>query len=138
MKRQAFFTILSIAVLLLSGCRRDEPVDDDFLAGNDIELKVGASVIHRYDPRTWQLSFNKDRLVYRVFDDKMSEYYQLTCSQLPLEKDQKLKGSVTWTTPRSTTTKKDLEFTVVKTDSQGTIWLWNGKEKIGISVRTIR
>ena len=70
MKRQAFFTILSIAVLLISGCRKDEPVDDDFLAGNDIELKVGASVIHRYDPLTWQLSFNKDRLVYRVFQRK--------------------------------------------------------------------
>ena len=138
MIRRAFFTFISISLLFLTGCRRDEPVDEDFLSGNDIELKVGSSVIHRFDPNTWQLSFSKDKLSYRVFDDKMSEYYQLTCSQLPLEKDQKLKGTVTWTTPRSTTTKKDLDFTVVKTDSQGTIWLWNGKEKIGISVRTIR
>ena len=138
MNRTAIAVILSLTVLLSAGCRKEEPVDEDFLAGNDIELKVGPTLIHRYDPLTWQLSFSRERLEYRVFDDNMSEYYTLVCSELPLEKDQKITGTLTWTTPRSSTTKKDLPFTVVKTDSQGTIWLWNGKEKIGISVRTIR
>ncbi|MBQ6086816.1 MAG: hypothetical protein IJK96_02005 [Bacteroidales bacterium] len=138
MNRTAIAAILFLTVLLSPGCRKDLPVDEDFLAGNDIELKVGSTLIHRYDPLTWQLSFSRERLEYRVFNDNMSEYYTLVSSELPLEKDQRITGTLTWTTPRSSTTKKDLPFTVVKTDSQGTIWLWNGKEKIGISVRTIR
>ena len=139
MKRIASLTaILMAMVLFIASCSRTLEPDSTFISGSDIQLKVSGRVIYTYDPLTWQLSFSRERLEYRVFNDNMSEYYTLVSSELPLEKDQRITGTLTWTTPRSSTTKKDLPFTVVKTYSQGTIWLWNGKEKIGISVSTIR
>jgi len=125
-------------MIIAQGCAREAHVDKDFLDTNNIVLWVKGSAVHTYDPLTWQLSCNRSKYEFRVSNDTMSEYYVLTCDKMPLEMDQEVIGNLTWTTTSSTASAKNLTFKVVKTDSNGNIWLWNGKEKIGVSVRSVR
>ena len=68
----------------------------------------------------------------------MSEYYVLTCSALPENVGQKVRCSLKYASYKMTVFKSGLDFEVIKTDDGGTVWLWNARKRIGITVKMLR
>lgn len=126
--------ILVTAAALLCSCNKVK-VDQDFLDSDDLSLVVDGRTVHSYDPLTWQVSYNRDRREFRVFSDTMSDYYMLSCSELPTEVGQEIQCSLKWS-GSSIVTKSGLKFRVEKI-SQGKIWLWCRKSKIAVSVMSL-
>ena len=137
---KAFLNILPAlaAAILLSSCDRTLEPDSSFIGSPDIELTVAGSVVHRYDPLTWQLGYNPTTREFRASDDAMKNYFFVTCSAVPASTGQKLEATVTWTSGGSTLSSKG-RFEVVKVQGD-TYWLWNGdkKSRTGVTVRVLR
>ena len=91
--------------------------------------------IFRYNPLTCQYSFNRQKAAFSIFTDSASDYITAVLSELPSEKGQKVSGELSWTTERDIKTQKISVLKVVKTAEDGTVWLWNSTEKIGLCVR---
>ena len=109
-----------------------------WVGGTGMELNVAGSVIHKYDPLTWQLGYNPSAREFRVFDDSMKNYYIVTCSAIPSSTGQKLEATVTWSSGSSTQSAKG-KFEVAKAQGD-TYWLWCGdkKTRTGVTVRVLR
>lgn len=119
----------------LFSCTPDRKPDAEFLTGSDLELKVDGSVKVKYVPETFQIGYSSDKKQFRVHNDTMSEYFILTCSELPEKEGQKIKCSLKYTSGGNTVSRTGEEFRVEKIDgSSGTVWLWNSKKKTGVSV----
>jgi len=103
-----------------------------------MELNVAGTVIHKYDPLTWQLGYNPSAREFRVFDDSMKNYYIVTCSAIPSSTGQKLEATVTWSSGSSTQSAKG-KFEVAKAQGD-TYWLWCGDKKnpVGVTVRILK
>lgn len=127
-----------LAVILLSSCNRTLEPDSIFIGGSDIELTVAGSVVHKYDPLTWQLGYNPTTREFRASDDGMRSYFFVTCSAVPASTGQKLDATVTWTSGGSVQSVKG-RFEVVKAQGD-TYWLWCGdkKTRTGVTVRVLR
>lgn len=127
-----------LLAVLLSSCRHDEP-DPMFISTSDLCLQVDGRIIHRYVPETWQIGFSRDKVQFRVHSDNMSDYYILTCTEMPEKEGQKVSGQLKWSTASGVISRPKLDLKVEKTDpSTGQVWLWDYKKKIGISVMPIR
>ena len=127
------FTLLSI-LLCICGCNRFNP-EDILLPREDISLTVKGEVMLTYDPMTFQLGYNEDRNEFRVFDDNVGNWFTLTCSSRPTGTGDTLSADLSWTTENSTKSRRGLQFSVERTDSDGKIWLWCNEEAIGIVVK---
>lgn len=127
------FTLLSI-LLCICGCNRFNP-EDILLPREDISLTVKGEVMLTYDPMTFQLGYNEDRNEFRVFDDNVGNWFTLTCSSRPTGTGDTLSADLSWTTENSTKSRRGLQFSVERTDSDGKIWLWCKEEAIGIVVK---
>ena len=69
----------------------------------------------------------------------ITAYYCLTCDQKPSDAGQSVNGSLSWNSGDGAVHRENgLSWRVVKTDAQGTVWLWCSDKKIGVSVRTLR
>lgn len=135
MDRHYFRYILLIAaVLLLSSCDKVK-VDQDFLDSENLCLVEAGRKIHTYDPLTWQVAFNKDKKEFRVFSDTMSDYYVLTCSEVPTAVGQEIHANLKWS-ESSIVNRTGLTFRVEKI-SGDKIWLWCKKSKIAVSVMSL-
>lgn len=130
--------LIIASVLCLMSCNRGLEPDSSFIAGSQVQLKVAGSVIHTYDPLTWQLGYNPTTREFRVCDDAMRNYYYVTCSAVPSSKGQKLEATITWSSGSSTQSMKG-KFEVSKVEGD-TYWLWCGDKKspIGVTVRILR
>lgn len=128
-------TIL-LALVCIAGCQGGGKVEPEFLSGDEICLRVNGSVIFTYDPLTCQLAFNRRKCEFRVHTDTMSDYYGVTMDAMPSAVDQKINGTVSWTNS-SSIIHKDLAFRVEKISSDGRVWLWNRKAKIGAVVKIL-
>ena len=131
--------LLVLLLAALTACTGSkETVDEVFLQSSDIQLRIDGNTLHTYDPLTWQLGFNRDKKEYRVLTDDMGSYYTLTCSDLPTQVDQRLSAALSWTSGSGVRKESGLSMRVVKTEADGTVWLWCNDKKIGVSVRTLR
>ena len=130
--------LIITSLLSLASCNRNLEPDSSFIAGSQVQLKVAGSVIHTYDPLTWQLGYNPTTREFRVCDDAMRNYYYVTCSAVPSSKGQKLEATITWSSGSSTQSMKG-KFEVSKVEGD-TYWLWCGDKKspIGVTVRILR
>lgn len=130
--------LIITSLLSLASCNRDLEPDSSFIAGSQVQLKVAGSVIHTYNPLTWQLGYNPTTREFRVCDDAMRNYYYVTCSAVPSSKGQKLEATITWSSGSSTQSMKG-KFEVSKVEGD-TYWLWCGDKKspIGVTVRILR
>lgn len=135
MKRIFTYMTVIASALILSSCHKAK-VDQDFLEDNKLRLVENGRTIHSYDPLTWQVAFSEDKKEFRVFNDTMSDYYVLTCQEVPTLVGQEIKASLKWsgTTIES---RNNLTFNVEKVDPSGRIWLWSKKSKIAVSVMAL-
>ena len=126
--------ILLVILLCFCGCKRFDP-EEILLPREDISLTVKGEVMLTYDPMTFQLGYNEDRNEFRVFDDNVGNWFTLTCSSRPTGTGDTLSADLSWTTENSTKSRRGLQFSVERTDSDGKIWLWCKEEAIGIVVK---
>ena len=130
--------LIITSLLSLASCNRDLEPDSSFIAGSQVQLKVAGSVIHTYNPLTWQLGYNPTTREFRVSDDQMKNYYIVNCSTIPSSVGQKIDATITWTTAGGTKSIKG-RFEVAKAEKDR-YWLWCGDKKIqtGVTVRILR
>ena len=130
--------ILLVSLAVLAACSPKETVDEVFVQSTDIQLRIDGVTLHTYQPLTWQLGSNRSRRQFRVMKDDGTASYTLTCSEWPAQLDQTLQADLEWTSGSSVKNESSLSMKVVKTDADGTVWLWCNDKKIGVSIRTLR
>ena len=134
MKR--FFILLILAVLV-TGC--EYIVSNEFLLmQEEISLSWKNAVQIKYDEAGYQICFNDRDLEYRVYDDKIANWFTIRCSEKPEVADQVITADVEWTGSRSTKSFTELEFTVEKVSEEGLVWLHNTSNNIGIVIKNIK
>ena len=103
---------------------------------NDIiSLTWKDNVQVEYNPNTFQLGYNSSNNGYRVYDDRLSYWFTVTCSEKPVSQGQILTADVSWTGKNKTKTLKGIRFKVTSTDETGKVWLWNQANKISIVLK---
>ena len=127
--------MLIVMAAFATGCRWE--IDEILLDREDISLTIKGEDIFIYDPLTCQLSFNKSDNTYRMYDDRISDWVIVECSERPDTEGQSLTADITWTTSSSIKIERGLRFTVQKTAADGKVWLWNKSKKIGIVIKNL-
>lgn len=84
-----------------------------------------------------QYSYNAATLSYRTMDDKMSNYFSITLNTSLSGEGQVLRAKLKYVTPQKSKELKELEYQVLKMDSNGLVWLWNSSRKIKVIIRQI-
>ena len=129
--------ITAIGIILIMACScANYDVNEVLLQKNDISLTWKGEVQISYSPATCQLGYNESRNEYRVYDDKLANWFVLRCNESPTESGQFIYGDISWTGESSIKSIKNLKFKVEKTDTDGKIWLWNQDNGIGIIVKS--
>lgn len=124
-------------IISAAGCSCNK-LEEDFLAGENLSLRIKGKTVQEYSPENCQIGFYEYKKQFRVHNDTMSDYYILTCSSLPTSVGQRVHGDLKWSTYSSVSSKKGIEFKVEKIDDIGNIWLWSNNAGIAVSVRRLR
>lgn len=130
-----FIIILAIATAA-SACREYD-VDEVLLQREDLSLTVKGDPHFIFDPLTCQFSHNSTTNEYRMFDDRLSDWVTLKCSQRPDTEGQSLTADISWTGSSSIRTEEGLKFVVQKTSADGYVWMWNKSKSIGIVIKNL-
>lgn len=135
MKGALKILILFAATAVLCGCPgiHEGESESEFMASQMPCLHMNGKTVHEFKPETWQTGFNRSKRQFRVSNDTMSDFYVLECSAIPTREGQKITADLTWSAKRIVT-RRDVSFSVKKMDSRGMVWLWNSKDRIGVSV----
>ena len=128
--------ILLVSLLALTGCKRFD-IDEILLEREDLSLTVKGELQFSYDPLTCQIGQNITENEYRIYDDALSNWLIVKCSEKPTNEGQELKATVSWTTIDDIRKENDLEFEVHKIDSKGKIWMWNNSKDIGVVIQEL-
>ena len=123
-------------MLLQCSCNKEDP-DKEFLDNGQICLVVNGKTVISYDDDNFQISSNKDRKEFRVMDDNMGRYYQISCSDIPYSEGQNIKADLKWATGSSVSTREGLQFKVEKVTSEGKVWMWCKSRNIGVCIQVI-
>ena len=134
-RRYISMAAIVTAAAALSSCAYN--IDEVLLQRSDISLTVRGELQMGYKENTCQLGYNEARNEFRVYDDKLANWFILKCDARPTSAGQKLKADLEYTTTKDTKTVSDLTFTVENINSEGMIWLWNQQQKIGIVVKAL-
>ena len=130
------FLYTTVAALSLSACQFYN-IDEVLLSRSDISLTMKGELQMSFDQNTCQIGFNTGRNEYRVYDEKLENWFILRCSAQPTSEGQEIKATLEYTVKGDTKTLNDLEFVVERTSSEGLIWLWNRDKKIGVVVKAL-
>ena len=122
-------------MLAFASCQYN--VEEILLSRSDISLTVKGELEMTFDENTCQLGYNTGRNEFRVYDEKLANWFVLRCSAKPTSEGQKITADLEYTTADDVKTLTGLEFTVEDTNSDGFIWLWNRDKKIGIVVKSL-
>lgn len=131
------FLIILPFLYILTGCTPDF-TENNLIDQNEISLIWKGVVQVGFDQATGQLGYNDARHEYRVYNDKLSDWFTVRCSEEPAEEGQELSADVSWTGERNPKSFNGLSFTVKKINHEGLIWLWSEREKIGIIIKDIK
>ena len=131
------FFILLIFAALAASC--EYIVSNEFLLmQEEISLSWKNAVQIKFDEAGYQIGFNDSNIEYRVYDDKIANWFIIRCSEKPEVKDQVITADVEWTGSKSTKSFTELEFTVEKVNEDGLVWLSNISNNIGIVIKNIK
>lgn len=130
------FIYAGAVALALSACQFYD-VDEVLLSRSDISLTLKGALQISFDENTYQLGYNTERNEYRVYDEKLENWFILRCSAQPTSEGQELKATLEYTVKGNTKTLNNLELTVERTSSEGLIWLWCKDRKIGVVVKVL-
>ena len=122
-------------MLAFASCQYN--VEEILLSRSDISLTMKGELEMTFDENTCQLGYNTGRNEFRVYDEKLANWFVLRCSAKPTSEGQKITADLEYTTADDVKTLTGLEFTVEDTNSDGFIWLWNRDKKIGIVVKSL-
>lgn len=138
MKTLRSISALLALLALLTGCHHSVEMDPAFLEKDGLSLKVGKKTVITYDPLTWQLGYTASLHEFSVFTDDMSSYYIVTCkTDLPARVGDAVDADLEWTEGGSIKKESNLRFVVKQFGEDGRVWLWNGKEGIGVVIQTL-
>ena len=130
------FIYAGAVALALSACQFQN-IEEILLSRSDISLTMKGELQMAFDENTCQLGYNTGRNEYRVYDEKLENWFRLSCSAQPTSEGQEVNATLEYTVAGVTKTLTDLEFTVQRTSSDGLIWLWNRDKQIGIVVKSL-
>jgi len=133
--RKYFYLIA--AVLLLAGCKGKVEMDPGLYNSDRICLMVKGKTVFSYTEGTTQLSYNRSLREFRAGNDDMSQYFILTCSELPTREGQEVRGNIRWTSGSSVKSTDGILFKVEKNDGTGLVWLWCAEDKTGAVVKIL-
>lgn len=125
------------ALLTLIGCQKENRPDEAFMNSTQIGLTVDGQDKIIYNPVTFQLGYSETFREFRVHTDKMDEYFYLTCSEIPSRDGQSIKCDLKCQASSYSLNYSNLSFKVEQIGTDGTVWLWCGKKKIGARVRIL-
>jgi len=134
MKRTIYITLITV---LATGCSMIFDMEEILLTRSDISLTFRGGLEISYNPDTHQLGYNESRNEYRVYDDRISNWFILTCSAKPVSVGQSVTADISWTGRTGTKSIDDIIFMVEKTDEDGMVWLWNTSHSLGVVIRNL-
>lgn len=120
--KKILISALAAIVLCSCGNERDLPM---FIEDSTIRLEVAGDVVFKYDANTCQLAFNREKALFRVHTDNMSDYFIADLDQVPSEVDQEVTATLSWTTASNVTTRKNIALKTVMIEGDK-VWLWSG------------
>ena len=133
MKRIIILAILALA----AGCQpASEP--DTLLSQSEISLTWKGVTQLTYSSKDYQMAFNDRDIEYRVYDDNLTNWFIVKCSQKPMTEGETVVADVSWTGEKSIKSFTGKTFKVAKTDEQGHVWLQNSSDKIGIIIKNVK
>lgn len=125
-------------VLLCTGCHKKKvEMDLDMYNSNQVSLMVKGKKVFTFDEATGQLGYNRSLKQFRAGNDDMTSYFVLTCSDLPRQEGQEIRGNLQWGSGGSGKSSNGLTFKVEKYDDTGLVWLWNSTDKTGAVVKIL-
>ena len=130
-------TFILLGLLTLTGCTFYS-MEDILLRESEISLSWRGEQQVVYVPSEFQLAFNDRDNEFRVYSDRLGEWFTVKCSEKPSAEGQLLKADVSWTASKSTKQLKSLDMKVEKTDEEGLIWLWNSSHRVGIIIKDVQ
>lgn len=138
MRHAAKILLLALAIACCRcSCEKEAGIDRDFLETGTVGLRVAGQNRFMYDPSTCQLGFNSTMIQFRAGNDTGTEYFTLTCSELPVEVGQKVRADLVYTRSSGITREAGLSFSVEEIQGDK-IWLWNSSKKAAVCVEIIR
>lgn len=138
MRQPAKILLLALAIACCRcSCEKEAGIDRDFLETGTVGLRVAGQNRFMYDPSTCQLGFNSTMIQFRAGNDTGTEYFTLTCSELPVEVGQKVRADLVYTRSSGITREAGLSFSVEEIQGDK-IWLWNSSKKAAVCVEIIR
>ena len=129
--------IILMAFITVVGCR-EENSQDTLLSQSDISLTWRGEVQLSYTGKDYQMAYNDKDIEYRVYDDKLTNWFIIKCSEKPTAEGDIIIADVSWTGVKSIKNFKEKEFKVMKVDEHGQIWLQNSSDKIGIIIKNLQ
>ena len=129
--------LILTAALTVAGCNT-YTMEEVLLQQSDISLSWRGDMQVIYKSSDCQLAYNDKRCEYRVYNDKLSDWFTITCSEKPVAEGQTFTAEVGWTSAKDIKRFKNLSFKVEKTDGSGRVWLWNESDRIGIIIKDIQ
>lgn len=130
----SIFILLIASSLLMASCQRYD-IQEVLLSHEEASLTWKGDVQILYEPGGWQMGYNSQRNEFRVNDDTMANYFVFRSKVRPDTGGQEVTASVEWTVRTNIKKYQNLKFEVKKIGSDGTVWLWNKSQKIGITVK---
>lgn len=138
MRQPAKILLLALAIACCRcSCEKEAGIDRDFLETGTVGLRVAGQNRFMYDPSTCQLGFNSTMIQFRAGNDTGTEYFTLTCSELPVEVGQKVRADLVYTRSSGITREAGLSFSIEEIQGDK-IWLWNSSKKAAVCVEIIR
>ena len=84
-----YLPILALLVLAFTGCdNKKVEMDLDMYNSEQVSLMVRGKKVFVFDELNGQLAYNRTLRQFRAGNDDMSNYFVLTCSDLPREEGQ--------------------------------------------------
>ena len=121
--------------LLACGCSHG-PDLSSFTEEDAVRVEIDGSTEYIYNPKTCQMSFNRENCEFTSGTDTMSDYFIVKLSELPEELGAEVLADVSWTTSTDVMSRKNITLRLV--DKQGDkLWLWDSHYRIGVEIRTL-
>lgn len=129
--------VLSVIACCRCSCDQSTGIDRDFLENGTIGLRVAGTNRFMYEPADCQLGFNSTLKQFRAGNDTGTDFFTLTCSELPVQVGQKIKADLVYTRHNGITRENGLSFSVEQIQGDK-IWMWSSAKKIAVCVQLIR
>ena len=133
-----YIFLCAALVLILSGCSSKSRMNEaEFVTTvSDISLAINGERIFTYYEKNHQLAYDEGKSQFRVMDDDLNNYFNVSLDRMPQNTGDVIPGTVIYTTDNDIL-QVSAEFTVsaLKDDM---VWLWDGSSKVGAVVQILR